>query len=84
MSQRRRPLLLGALSGPALADREPNDQERAAIEQALRDHGFTRWDEIDFDDGRWEVEDAVASDGAEYDLELKETTFRIVQRERDD
>ncbi|MDP1908064.1 MAG: PepSY domain-containing protein [Hyphomicrobium sp.] len=76
--------LLGALSGPALADREPNAQERAAIEQVLRDQGFTQWGDIELDDGRWEVEDAVASDGAEYDLALEQTTFEIVKRDRDD
>ncbi len=76
--------LLGVFAMPAAADRAPNAEERAAIEQVLRAEGFTRWDEIELDDGRWEVDDAVHRDGGEYDLELEPTTYKIVKRDRDD
>lgn len=75
-------LASGAL--PALADRPPTAAERAAIEQVLRENGFQRWEEIEFDDGVWEVDDAVAVGGVEYDLKLDRQTYRIVRRERDD
>jgi hypothetical protein len=53
----------------ALADdRSPTPEERAQIEQVLRGEGFTRWDEIELDDGVWEVDDAAGSDEREYDL----------------
>ena len=65
----------------ALADdRAPTDEERAQIEQMLRGEGFTRWDDIELDDGVWEVDDAVGSDGREYDLKLNQQ-FRITQRD---
>jgi len=47
----------------AHADRSPNQEERAKIEQTLRAQGFTSWSGIELDDGRWEVDDAIASDG---------------------
>jgi hypothetical protein len=68
----------------ALADRPPTPSERAAIEQALRSQGFVRWEEIELDDGMWEVDDARTKDGVKYDLKLDPATLRIVKRERDD
>ena len=75
-------VLLAAPAMPALADdRPPTAEERAKIEEVLRAEGFTAWEEIEFDDdGHWEVDDAVAADGREYDLKL-DTEFRIVERD---
>lgn len=83
-------VLLSALPlTSALADRAPNAEERAAIEEALRAAGYSSWEEIEFDDDDddaddrlWEVDDAVGADGAEYDLKL-DRDFNIVRRERD-
>jgi hypothetical protein len=77
--------LLIALFGasPALADREPNADERARIETVLRSEGFQRWEEIELEGDRWEVDDAVAADGKEYDLTLGPRTFAIIGREPD-
>lgn len=67
----------------ALADdRPPTDEERARIEQMLRGEGFTRWDDIELDDGVWEVDDAVGSDRREYDLKLDQQ-FQIIERDAD-
>jgi hypothetical protein len=68
---------------PALADRPPTPEERARIEAVLRDAGFRTRKEIGFDDGRWEVDDAVAADGVEYDLKLDPDTLSILERRRD-
>lgn len=70
---------------PALADdRPPTPSERAAIEKVLKDAGYTSWEEIEFDDGRWEVDDARTANGREYDLKLDPKTLKIVSRRADD
>jgi hypothetical protein len=74
-------LLLGGATR-ALADRAPTAEEQAAIEMALRAEGFTAWEEIEFDDEAWEVDDAVAADGTKYDLKL-DRDYRILDREKD-
>jgi hypothetical protein len=71
-------------TGAAVADTQPNAQERATIEIALKNAGFTSWEEIELDDGRWEVDDAVHQDGGKYDLELDPNSYAIIKRERDD
>jgi hypothetical protein len=65
-------------------DRAPTDDERSRIEATLRGSGFVSWEEIEFDDGRWEVDDARGQDGREYDLKLDPATFEIVSRKEDD
>jgi hypothetical protein len=71
-------------TGVAVADTAPNAQERSTIEIALKNAGFTSWEEIELDDGRWEIDDAVHRDGGEYDLELHANSYAIIKRERDD
>lgn len=74
---------IAMLATPALADRAPNAEERAAIEAKLKAEGFTRWESIELedDDSVWEVDDAVGPDGREYDLELRVDTLEIVDRD---
>lgn len=76
---------LALAATPALADRAPNPQERAAVERVLRANGFVSWEEIELDDDgpRWEIDDAVARDGKRYDVELDPRTLRIVRRSLD-
>ena len=50
----------------------------------LRQAGFTRWGEIEFDNGRFEVAGAVGPDGRKYDLKLSQVDFSIMSREPDD
>lgn len=73
-------ILIGA-AGSALA-REPTAEERARIESVLRAEGFTRWDDIEFDDGKWEIDDAVDADGQTWDLDL-DAALKVIRRERD-
>jgi hypothetical protein len=67
----------------AFADRAPTPEERSRIESVLRAEGFQRWDDIELDDGVWEVDDAVGPDGREYDLKLDPNTFAIIERKPD-
>ncbi|MFN4295245.1 MAG: PepSY domain-containing protein [Brevundimonas sp.] len=78
--------LTAALATPAMADddRPPTAEERTAIEAKLRAEGFVRWEDIELDDGLWEVDDAVTRDGREYDLKLRPGTLEIVRRDLDD
>ncbi|PKP87815.1 MAG: hypothetical protein CVT78_05770 [Alphaproteobacteria bacterium HGW-Alphaproteobacteria-17] len=72
------------VAGPAAAtDRPPTPSEREAIEKVLKDAGFKSWEEIEFDDGHWEVDDARTADGREYDLKLDPKTLKIVSRRAD-
>jgi hypothetical protein len=85
----RLPLCLGAalvLAAPALADRAPSAAERTSIERALRDAGFTSWEEIELDDDGpyWEVDDARTADGERYDVKLSPDSLEIVERDLDD
>ena len=76
---------LGLLASPAFADRAPTPEERAAIEAKLKADGFTKWESIELEDDEsvWEVDDAVAADGREYDLHLKPGTLEILKRDPD-
>lgn len=75
-----------AVALPAFADddRPPTPEERAAIEARLRAEGFVRWDDIERDDGLWEVDDARRPDGREYDLKLRPGSLEIVRRDPQD
>lgn len=69
----------------ALADDRPVTPEEARqIETVLRREGFVRWGKVAFDDGQFEVDDAVAADGRKYDLKLSSVDFSIQHREPDD
>lgn len=72
------------LATPALADRDPTPEERAAIEQRLQELGFTSWDdiELDEDDGYWEIDDARGEDGVEHDLKLAVDTLEVIEQSR--
>jgi hypothetical protein len=74
---------LAVMAVPTMADRKPTAEERTRIESVLREQGFTRWDEIAFDDDyeAWEVDDAVGADGRQYDLKLDAKNLSIIKRE---
>lgn len=70
-----------ALVSNAFADRAPNATEREAIEKVLRADGFSRWEEIEWDeDGHWEVDDAIDADGRSWDLRL-DRDLNIIERD---
>lgn len=77
--------MLCVLANPALADdRPPSAEERQRIEAKLTDLGYTSWEEIKWDDdGYWEVDDAIGSDG-KYELKLDLETLEVIREERDD
>lgn len=79
-------LFVSGFGSSALAtdDRLPTPEELANITASLQAAGYTSWEEIEFDDGRWEVDDAIAADGQEYDLKLDPQTFEIVSTRLDD
>ena len=81
----RRILFAAVLLTPLAAQaRDPSPELRTRIEAALREQGFTAWDDIDVErDGRIEVDDARGADGKEYDLELDPQTLRVTKREED-
>ncbi|MFN3891830.1 MAG: PepSY domain-containing protein [Beijerinckiaceae bacterium] len=71
-------LFTGA-AAPALADRRPNPDELARIEQTLRAAGYISWEEIEFDDGVWEVDDArKVANGQDCDVDISPDTYQIV------
>lgn len=78
--------LIAAGIAPALADddRPPTPEERTKIEEVLTNEGFTAWKEIEFDDNRWEIDDATHSDGKVYDLYLKADDLSILLKTPDD
>ncbi|MBN8941814.1 MAG: PepSY domain-containing protein [Rhizobiales bacterium] len=73
-----------ALSAAHAGDRLPTPEERRQIEQVLHREGFTRWGEIDYENGRFAVTQAVDRDGQEYVLKLSQVDFSIVSRDRGD
>ena len=78
--------LTAILSLPMVAnadDRNPTPEERVQIEESLRAAGYVTWEEIEFDDGMWEVDDAKKEgDSREFDLKLDPQTIEItVERE---
>jgi hypothetical protein len=79
-------LFAALLMVPAIAkaDRLPSAEEKAQIEKVLRDAGYATWEEIEFDDGFWEVDDArKAGDNREFDLKLDPKTYKIVSERED-
>ncbi len=81
----RRILFAAVLLTPfATLARDPTPELRTRIEAALREQGYTAWDDIDVErDGRIEVDDARGADGKEYDLKLDPQTLRVIEREED-
>ncbi len=78
--------LSAIIATPALADddRPPTAEERTKIEAALKAEGFTAWKEIEFDDNRWEIDDATHTDGKVYDVYLSGKDMSVVFKTLDD
>lgn len=53
------------------------------VKHALHQLGFVSWDEIEFDDGLWEVDDAIRADGSRWDLKLDPKTLDVVKRKKE-
>ena len=76
-------ILVAMTTVRASADDEPGPEDLARITEALKRAGYQSFEGVEFDDGVWEVDDAVGSDGREYDLELDPQTLEILRREAD-
>ncbi len=65
-------------------DRQPSMQERAAIEKSVKAAGYVSWEEVEFDDGMWEVDDARrAGSNVDYDLKLDPNSYDITASRED-
>jgi hypothetical protein len=76
-------LALTLIAGTGLAayadEKLPPDQQ-AKVEAMLKQEGFTKWKEIELDDGMIEVDDAIDANGKQFDLHLDPKTLAIVKR----
>ena len=65
-----------------LADRPVTEEERAKLVAAMAAEGCSGG-EMEFDDGKFEVDDARCADGKEYDLDF-DRDFKLIKKELDD
>jgi hypothetical protein len=70
--------VLGFVTVPALADRKLTNSEKSSLRSALKDIGC-RGGKMDFDDGKYEVDDAMCRKGR-YDLTF-DKNFRLTEKE---
>jgi hypothetical protein len=67
---------------PARADRPVTDEERAKLLPAIAAAGCSGG-KLEFDDGKFEVDDATCKDGKTYDLKF-DAGFRLIKKELED
>ena len=78
-------IAIASIGGVAMADdKAPTADQRKEIEDVLRTMGYEKWGEIEKDGSRWEVDDAVHSNGRKYDLELDGRTLAILKQDIED
>jgi hypothetical protein len=71
-------------AGFAMADgRPPTAEETTAVSAALTKAGFSKWGKVEFDDGKWEIDNAVGADGKLYDVDLSATDLSVIKKEID-
>ncbi|WP_292528621.1 PepSY domain-containing protein [Methylocystis sp.] len=74
--------LVGLAATPAQADRRLTDQEKSSIRSAMKDMGCSGG-KMEFDDGKFEVDDANCQDGKRYDLKF-DRNFKMTSKELED
>lgn len=72
-----------SLTPAAHADTPLTADQKAKVEAMLKQEGFTKWSEIELDDGMIEVDDAYDAAGKKVDLTLDPKTLAIVKRKKD-
>lgn len=72
-----------SLAPAAHADTPLPADQKAKVEAKLKQEGFTKWSEIELDDGMIEVDDAYDAAGKKFDLKLDPNTLAIVKRKND-
>jgi hypothetical protein len=71
--------LSGIIFAAHAADRLPNAAEKTSIESTFKAAGYVTWEEIEFDDGVWEVDDARKEAGAvDYDIKISPDNWKVV------
>lgn len=71
-------------AGAAFADgRPPTAEETTAVTAALTKAGFSKWGKVEFEDGKWEVDDAIGADGKKYDVDLSATDMSVIKQKID-
>ncbi|MGJ0454064.1 MAG: PepSY domain-containing protein [Methylocystis sp.] len=71
--------LVGMAATPAQADRRLTRQEKSSIRSAMKDMGCSGG-KMEFDDGRFEVDDARCRGGKKYDLTFDQN-FKMTSKE---
>ncbi len=74
--------LTAFVASPALADRPVTEEERAKLVALLDAEGCTGG-EMEFDDNKFEVDDARCADGRDWDFEF-DRNFKLIKKEQDD
>ncbi|SFM25112.1 PepSY domain-containing protein [Methylobacterium pseudosasicola] len=72
--------LSAGFTATARADEKLPPDQQAKVEAVLRQEGFTKWKEIELDDGMIEVDDAIDANGKQFDLKLDPKTLAVVKR----
>jgi len=62
----------------AIADRPVTQQESERLQEVLKEQGCSGG-KMEFDDGKFEVDDARCEDGKTYDLEF-DSSFRLIKK----
>jgi hypothetical protein len=75
-------ILLSLTAGSALADRAVTEDERAKLVAALQAAGCSGG-KMEFDDGKFEVDDSKCADGKTYDLDF-DATFKLIKKKLED
>jgi hypothetical protein len=65
-------------TGTAIADRPVTQEESERLQAALKEQGCSG-QKMEFDDGKFEVDDATCADGKTYDLEF-DSSFRLIKK----
>jgi len=74
--------LASFITSPAWADRPVTEEERVKLVALLTAEGCSGG-KMEFDDGKFEVDDARCADGREWDFEF-DRSFRLIKKELDD
>lgn len=76
-------LALGLAAVPALADRPVTEAERTKLTAAVKAQGCSGGTKMEFDDGRFEVDDVRCDDGNVYDLKF-DKSFKLIKKDLED
>jgi len=74
--------VLALSTGAAIADRPVTQQESEQLEAALKEQGCSGG-KMEFDDGKFEIDDSKCADGKTYDLDF-DASFKLIKKKLDD